>query len=390
MKVTLLVAGGGDSYYELGLLSGLITKRIDIEFIGSNHEKDSPLFSKENVTFYNFRGYQNPNVAIKEKILRILGFYFKLIKYAYKTDSNLFHIQWLPKFAYFDRTFLIAYFKLLGKKLVFTAHNINSEERDENDSAMNRLTLRFLYKIVDGIIVHTQKMKSQLVDGYNSKESKVTVIPHGINSIVKNSELTREEAKKKLDLQENDKVILFFGRIKPYKGLDNLLSALVKVKQEYNNFKLIIAGKIYDEYAAYWKYIQRIIEKYNLKDYIVTKTEYIPDEEVEVYFKSADVLLLPYKYIFQSGLIFLSYAFGLPIIATDVGSLREEIVEGITGFICQPEDPNDLSKKIVQYFRSYLCENLGENRKKIIEYAHEKYSWEKIGEKTYFLYEKLL
>jgi len=116
---------------------------------------------------------------------------------------------------------------------------------------------------------------------------------------------------------------------------------------------------------------------------------YIPDEEVEIYFKSADVLILPYKHIFQSGVIFLSYNFGLPVIATDVGSLREDIVDGRNGFISEPESPDDLADKIEAYFHSDLYRNLNGNRSIIIQEANEKYSWEKIGDKTCALYTSL-
>ncbi|MBI4684798.1 MAG: glycosyltransferase [Nitrospirae bacterium] len=86
----------------------------------------------------------------------------------------------------------------------------------------------------------------------------------------------------------------------------------------------------------------------------------------------------------------MAYNFGLPVIVTDVGSLREDIIEGETGFICKPEDPQDLAEKIEMYFQSDLYKNLDENREKIIKYANEKYSWEKIGEKTVEVYKRLI
>jgi len=136
--------------------------------------------------------------------------------------------------------------------------------------------------------------------------------------------------------------------------------------------------------------IRRMVEEHSLRERIIERIEYVPDEEVELYFKSADVLVLPYRHIFQSGVMFLSYSFGLPVIATDVGSLREEIVEGRTGFICGPEDSEDLARKIEVYFESDLFRNLEANRRKIIEYANERYSWDKIGERTLSVYKNLL
>lgn len=390
MKVSLLT-GGIDPHYAFALLTGLILKEIDVDLIGSDYMKDSAILSNENVHFYNLRGDQSPYAPIKEKIIRVTKYYFKLLKYTATTDSKIFHIQWLNKFTYLDRTFLNVYYKILGKKLVFTAHNIDIKERDGESTLINKLSLKFMYKIVDHIFVHTENMKLQLIKDFNIKEEKITVIPFGINIIVPKSKLLGVQAKKKLFFEGNEKIILYFGKIAPYKGLEYLISALVNLKEKFSDFKLIIAGQIkHKDYESYWENIQRLIEKYNLKDYIIKKIEFIPDEDIEVYFKSADVLILPYKYIFQSGVIFLSYSFGLPVIATDVGSLKEDIIEGETGFISRPEDPQDLAEKIELFFNSDLYKNLETNRSKIIEYANEKYSWDKIGEKTYEVYKNLL
>ena len=387
MKVSLLT-GGGEKHYQLGLLSGLISNEIEVDFIGNDDMRHVEMY--EDVNYYNLRGDQNPHSPLKEKIWRVLKYYFKLIKYAAKTDSNLFHIQWLNKFIYFDRTILNVYYKLLGKKLVFTVHNVNAAERDENDSPLNRLTLRFIYKIVDHIIVHTEKMKLQLMENYDIAGNKITVIPHGINNAVFKSELTCKQAKRKLDLNDSQKVLLYFGQIAPYKGLEYLILALVKEKAKNNNYRLIIAGRIRKGDCQYWKNIEGIMEEHDLKNYIIGKIQFIPDEEVEIYFKAADVLILPYKNIFQSGVLFLSYSFGLPVVATDVGSLREDVIEGKTGYICEVENLEDLTGKIDLYFNSDLFKNLERNRQKIIDWANEKYSWRKVGEITYGVYKALI
>lgn len=390
MKVTLLAGGGGDTYYELGILSGLITKGIHVDFIGSDYLKDAAVLSNENISFYNLRGDQNLNAPIKEKVFRILRYYLRLIRYAFITDSKLFHIQWCTKFVHFDRTLLNIYFKILGKRLVFTAHNINAGKRDENDNFINRLTLKFMYSIVDHIIVHTDKMRLQLIEDFNIIDNKVTVITYGINNIVYKSELTRLEARQKLGLKRNEKALLFFGIITAYKGLEYLLMALDKVKGKYKPIRAIIAGKIDKKHEKYMKNIWEIIREHNLNDYLLTRIEFIPDEDIEVLFKAADVLILPYKYIFQSGILFLAFNFGLPVIAADVGSLREFIVEGRTGFVCKPEDVEDLAEKIGVYYHSDLFKNLERNRRQIAKYANEKYSWKRIAEKTYAVYKSMV
>lgn len=108
------------------------------------------------------------------------------------------------------------------------------------------------------------------------------------------------------------------------------------------------------------------------------------------FFKAADVLVLPYVCIFQSGVLLLGYSFGLPAIAADVGSLREEIIEGKTGFVFEAENPVDLARAIRTYFASELYQRLDQNRQTIRDYANERYSWTKVGEMTRRVYSALL
>ncbi len=387
MKKMSLLTGCNDKHYQLGLLSGLVANGVEVDFIANDEMREAENF--ENTHYFNFRQDQDPRAGVKDKMLRVLKYYGRLIKYTATTDSRLFHIQWLNKFVYFDRTLLNLYYKMFGKTLVYTAHNIDETQRDGGGSLMNRWTLKFMYGITDHIIVHTSLMKQQLVDIFKVNKDKISVIPHGIHNAIPETGLTCRQAREKLLLHPEDKVIVFFGNIVPYKGLEYLLLALKELKTKYENIKLIMAGRIH-KVPAYRDKIFAIIEEHSLQDCIIQKTEFIPDEEIEVLFKSADISALPYVYIFQSGILFVSYNFGLPVVATDVGSLREEILEGKTGFVCRPEDSEDLARKIEAYFESDIYRNLDQNRPKIKEYANDKYSWEKIGEKTEHVYAKFL
>lgn len=390
MKVSLLT-GGSDKHYASGLLLSLIEKGIEVDFIGSDELNDESILNRDKINFYNLRESGNPDSPFHRKIIRILKYYSKLIKYSYKTDSELFHILWLNKFPCFDRTLLNIYYKVLGKKLVFTAHNIDQQERDGKSTFVNRISLKYLYHIVDHIFVHTAKMKRQLVEKFEISENKITVIPFGINNLVPVTNLKREEAKKRLGLDPKEKIILFFGRIAPYKGLELLISAFEKTVRTDRNCRLIIAGQIKEKHLdEYWKNIQEMISERGLEDSVIQRIEYIPDEEIEVYYKSADVLILPYKHIFQTGVLFIAYYFGLPVIATDVGSFREDIMEGKTGFLCEPNDPVDLSDKIVKFFQSDLYNNPEKHSAYIQDYASKKYSWEKVSEETNNVYKKIL
>ena len=394
MKVSLLT-GGGDPTYALPLCSVLTSRGVHVDFIAGDAMANAEAVRVENCKYYNLRGDQNPHVAVSTKVLRILMSYYKLIKYSAMTDSRLFHILWLTKiwpsrFVYFDRTILIIIYKALGIEVVHTAHNINEGERDHNDTFLNRLTLRFMYKFIDHIFVHTEKMKLQLIGSFHIRDSKVTVIPFGINNVLPKSGMTEMEAKRLLNIADHHKTLLCFGQIAPYKGLDILISALQILRCKGNDWRLVIAGNIKEGHHEYWANIQKMIEQHDLGGNIIKIIEFIPDQNVEWYFKAADVAILPYRHIFQSGVLSLAYNFGLPVIATDVGAFREDIVEGETGYVVRPESPEDLADKISQYFESDLYKNLQVNRKKIMEYANERYSWRTVGEVTHAVYSSLL
>ncbi|MGD8353245.1 MAG: glycosyltransferase family 4 protein [Pseudomonadota bacterium] len=388
MRSSLILGGqGGDIYYELGLLQGLVNNGLEVEVVGNNAMGNFEIVRHPQVTFLNFREDQDPSASLVRKFLRIMRFYRRLIWYAMTTKSRIFHIQWLNKFLFFDRIVLNLFYKACGKKLVFTAHNVDQRERDKGNSLYNRLTLKAMYHIYDHIIVHTPKMRDQVIQWFGIHPDKVSVVPYGINDMVPRTGLGQTEARNILGLPQDARVLLFFGFIAPYKGLDILISSMPAVRDSVGDVRLVVAGNIKNRAASpYWQKIERIIEENDLDRSLKLDIRFIEDEDIEPYFTAADVLVLPYRYIFQSGILFLSLNYGLPVIATDVGSLKDFVETGKTGFVCEPEDPEALSACIVDYFASDIYKNLPQNKKLIYNYAKEKYSWDKIAKITSEIY----
>ncbi len=384
-----LLTGGGDKPYALGLASALTSERISIDFVGSDDLDEPVLRDNPRVRFLNLRGDQSTEAGRMAKVLRVFRYYLRLLLYAATAKPKIFHILWNNKFELIDRTLLLLYYRLLGKRLVFTAHNVNAGKRDGNDSWLNRLTLRAQYRLVDNIFVHTDAMKRELMSGFNVPDSKVTVIPFGINNTLPNSGVTKAQARQQLGIGTGEKTVLFFGNIAPYKGLEYLAEAMTKLIGQDRSYRLVIAGKT-KGCEEYWGRIRHGMDRAGILDRVIEKIEYIPDQDVELYFKSADLLVLPYTHIFQSGVLFLGYSFGLPVIASDVGSLSEEIMEGKTGFVFKAKDPADLTGTLQKYFVSDLYERLETNRGLIREYANDRYSWSRVGEITRKVYEELL
>lgn len=383
-----VLTGGGDKPYALGLAASLIAQDVSIDFIGSNEVDGPELHQTPLVRFLNLRGDQDPKASTMAKVWRVLIYYVRLLRYAAFARPKIFHILWNNKIELFDRTLLMLYYRVLGKRVVFTVHNVNARWRDGNDTLLNRLTLKIQYRLANHLFVHTAQMKRELETHFAVAGNNVTIIPFGINATVPRSNLTPAEAKHQLGLTGQQKVVLFFGNIAPYKGVELLVEAFAELSAGSSDYRLIIAGRPKD-CLPYWEQVQQLIRQFKLHPFIIERIQYVPDEDTEIYFKAADVLVLPYTHIFQSGVLFLGYNFGLPVIASDVGSLREDIEEGRTGYICRPKDPGSLAEAFRTYFASDLYRGLGTGRQAIQDFANERYSWEKVGVITRNVYEQL-
>jgi glycosyltransferase involved in cell wall biosynthesis len=384
-----ILTGGADRPYVFGLATALMEQPIALDIVGSDDLDCPEMHGKLTVRFLNLRGSQRSGVGLWEKAVRVLRYYAKLIRYTAAAPSPIFHILWNNKFETFDRTLLMLYYKLLGKKVAFTAHNVNAGKRDGNDTFFNRLTLRIQYRMCDQIFVHTEKMKREMASEFGVRSQRITVIPFGINNAVPNSSLQTTGAKKRLGVEADERTILFFGNITPYKGIEHLVAAFNELITRGGSYRLVIAGKP-DKCQEYWSQISEAVVASPASDRITLRAQFIPDEETEVYFKAADVLVLPYTHVYQSGVLFLAHSFGLPVIAADVGSLRDEIVEGKTGFTFKAGDANELSEVLERYFASGLYGQLEERRQEIKSYVAQRNSWEIVGQITMKVYGALL
>jgi glycosyltransferase involved in cell wall biosynthesis len=280
------------------------------------------------------------------------------------------------------------YYRLLGKKIVFTAHNVDSRARAGKRSVLNSTSLWLMYRIVDHVIVHTNKMKQELVSTFRVPDSKITVVPFGINICPPRTCVDSKQARNSLRVPLEKKVMLVFGSIDRYKGIEIAIESLSLLLRKDTSYYLVIAGRDKD-CQDYVHELVNLIQERGVAGSVLMHNHFIPHEEVGKYFMAADCCVLSYKRIYQSGVPFLSFAFGLPVIATHVGSFREIIVDGVNGFICEPNSPDDLARKIERYFASDLLRNLPATRMAISRAAGEQYSWEKIGVATHAVYQSV-
>jgi len=205
--------------------------------------------------------------------------------------------------------------------------------------------LNYFFKYVDAFIVQSAKVEKELKSIIpNPNYDKVF---HPVYDNYPNP-IDKTDAKLKLKMKDFD-IVLFFGLIRKYKGLDKLILSMEKVFEEKSNIKLLIVGECYGEKKKYLS----LIEKSNYSDRILWVEEYVKESEVNLYFSASDVVVLPYLSASQSGIIPLAYNYNKPVIVSDLEGLAEVVDVGKTGHVFNSKLKNDLSDKILDFFNSY-------------------------------------
>jgi glycosyltransferase involved in cell wall biosynthesis len=370
-----LLTGADDRNYAHDLALSLAQRGLSVDFIGSD---DVRAPEHRAIRFLNLRGSQSTQASRAAKALRILRYYARLLAYAWTAAPPVFHILWNNKFEAFDRTLLMLWYRMAGRRIALTAHNVNAARRDGRDSAWNRLTLRVQYRLAERLFVHTEAMKRELEQAFGVSAAKVSVIPFATPDVTPSTDLTREEARDRLRIPPQDKVLLFFGQIVPYKGLEYLLQALPALLAAAPAYRLLVAGTVKRGHEAYWNDLQEPLLA-PVARRVDTRVGHIAEREVELYFKAADALVLPYVEIYQSGVLFLAYRFGLPVVATDVGDSRSNVLAGRSGHVCAARDAQALSRCIAEHFASELQGNHAAARRTILDPARRHHSWSEVA-----------
>jgi len=185
----------------------------------------------------------------------------------------------------------------------------------------------------------------------------------------RNSSIDKVEARERLGISEDERLILFFGFVRRYKGLPYLLKAMPRVLQRIK-VHLLIVGEFWESERAY----QRAIERLGLKESVTILNRYVPNEEVSLYFAAADVVVLPYLEATQSGVVQLAYGFERPVITTTVGGLTETVSHGRTGLIVPPRDSDALAEAIIRFFEDDLAADFVQG----IRERQDDFSWLKL------------
>ena len=366
--------------YSLCLCKGLEENDLKVELISVKGRK-SPF----EITF-PLRRWAPEKKTGQSKVKKSIGYFIYLARvfnhiHRQKKKSNV-----VVHFQFFRRERVEAVFLLLlrltGIRLVFTAHNILPHEAVRAD----RILRSIIFRSVHVIIVHSSYVKQSLLEAFAMPEEKVKIVPHGnFDHYLPKESYGKQQARSRLGLEMNDHVLLFFGYIREYKGLDLLLEAFEEAAKKDPRLKLLIAGAPHSTELE--QRTRSTIERSEVKDRIIFHGHFIAHEAIKHYFIGADVVVLPYKHIYHSGIVHLAYSYGKPVIVTQVGDFSETVEHGKSGFILHENTAPALAQCLVQSFLLETeLEEMGEYAKQLSETL---YSWVDIGRKTSLVYTSL-
>lgn len=231
-----------------------------------------------------------------------------------------------------------------GIPVIAITDNIIPHEGKPFDKAFTR----FFIKRCDAFLAMSKQVLRDL-DAFDTSKPRV-FSPHPVYNIF-GDPVDRGVALKAIGLEEDYKYFLFFGLVRPYKGLDLLLEGFGKVHQQLPGYKVVVAGEFYEKPDRY----QEIIERFGIRDKVILRDHFIPEDQVKHYFCAADLVTQTYRTATQSGVSQIAFHFERPLLVTRVGGLPEIIQEGKTGFLCDT-DPEDVARALLKYDKEGLTD----------------------------------
>ena len=253
----------------------------------------------------------------------------------------------------------------LRRPLVVICHNVLPHEAWWWDRWLARMALRWGTRFIVQSAAEKERLLA-LIAGVH-----VDVVAHPVYDMFADQQVSREEARQRLGLPLDVPVLLFFGIVREYKGLRDLLEALPWVRARLGNAMLVVAGEFWEDKRSYLEAIERL----QIGDLVIIEDRYIPNEEVLLYFSAADVLVAPYRRTTGSGVVQMALGNGCPVITTRVGNLAEAVQSGVTGLLVQPADSHALAEAITRYF----VEDLGRLYREKCAAAARSSQWKRLA-----------
>lgn len=354
-RPVVLVSHGFQTNYERGFTNGLADAGVAVTLVSSDRTDYAGL--RPGIHTANLRGSQEERRPKWAKALNMLRYHLRLCTYALRRRRAVWHVIGLidPPLLYGVLEGL--WFRAVCWRYVLTVHNLLPHDRHTRG---NRLLNALSFRLAHRLVVHTDLMRNELIRHFGVRPERVTVMEHGIEPRV-SPPIAAPATDTNLPMR-----LLVFGIVTQYKGLDILLDALQKSSMD---FSLMIAGFCPDK--ALEHDLRERIAVHRAAGSITWRSEFIPEAEVESLFGCADVLILPYRHVDQSGVLFQALRYGVPVVASGVGSFAQ-YVNDIVGEICLPDNADDLRSAVERIHgrRSQL------SRKRIAEIGRS-YEWQR-------------
>jgi glycosyltransferase involved in cell wall biosynthesis len=361
-------------------LSYALSKKIDLLFLNfkrfSHRSQRFQRSSKIDDTLYQ-------SYLKKIKVVNWLDWYNPLSGFfaGMKLKGDVLHVQWWISSLFFVIFPVVVFAKMKQMQIVLSVHNVLPHERGRYGLLYDKVVNKALFPFADVLIVHNQRNKQVLSKEYVVDSDDIEVITHGVLDMVKTTSLTRKKARELLHLPPDKQIVLFFGYIRPYKGVDVLLRAFAQVKSDLPEALLYIVGQ---PLGTTWKSYQRIIDEYQLENRIRVELGFAPEENIPPIFSAADIVVLPYKYLdTHGGIGALALPFGQPLIVTNVGGLPE-YVKNSKAVVC-PDNVKDLAEALKRVLtdKTLLLELAKDS-----EELAKTLSWNTIADHTINVYQK--
>jgi len=383
MKIGMIVHNppfqGGIVQYSVLLVNSL-KDYVDLELVGFNnlyppffYKGKLPKKDKSGIHFYkesnNIIDWFNPFSWVRA--------YFKLRK------CEIIHLHWVSPLLAPLQFFILVINKLTyNRRILLTCHNIEPHE----STFLDKFFTKIVFFFVNHFIVHAEQNKIRLVNHYKINPKNVHVIPHGTFAYFTEwRKETNDQLRREFGVDKNDKIILFFGYIRKYKGLKFLIRALPKILKEVPEAKLVVAGELWEDSKIYEKEIKNA----GIENKIKLFTNYIPDQFVYKFFDLADICVLPYFNTEQtiSGPLLVSIAFNKPIVISNVGGISEFLEDGKNALIVKGGDVKELEDSVIRLLKDKnLQKNLVNGARKL----DSTFDWKNVADKTVDVYKEIL
>ena len=350
---------GGIAHYN-ALLASALSARHTVETVTFKRQYPSFLFpgKTQEETSEEIHGTPAPRLIDSINPFNWISVARKIRR---RRPDLLIFKYWLPFFGPCFGTIARIVKRGTSARVAVICDNVLPHERRPFDALFTRYTFRQ----TDFFIVQSDAVERELKAFW--PDARYRKVPHPVYNIF-GSPMEKQRAKDLLGLRDA-RILLFFGYVRRYKGLNVLLDALRLVPPDLG-VRLLVVGEFYDDEQKYRTQVRDL----HLDDRVTIHSDYLPNEDVARYFSAADAVVLPYVSATQSGIAQIAYNFDKPVIATDVGGLAEVVLHEKTGFVVPPGDPPALAEAIAAFYRQ---EHEAAFTLRVRE-EKRKYSWENL------------